>query len=62
MEHDEENGMSAETAGRMIAKIALKKHVKPLYTLGLSYKALCVLSRVLPLGVCNKLVGSMYSK
>lgn len=62
MEHDEENGMPAETAGRIIAKIALKKRVKPLYTLGLSYKLLCLAGKVLPVSVSNKLVGSMYSK
>ena len=62
MEHDEENGMSAKTAGRMIAKIALKKHVKPLYTLGFSYKLLCLLGKIMPTGFSNKLVGSMYSK
>ena len=62
MEHDEENGMSAETAGRMIAKIALKKQVKPLYTLGVSYKLLCLAGKIMPVSFSNKLVGSMYSK
>lgn len=62
MEHDEENGMSAETAGKMIAKIALKKRVKPIYTLGVSYKLLCLAGKIMPVGFSNKLVGSMYSK
>ncbi len=62
MEHDEENGMPAEAAGRMIAKIALKNRVKPLYTLGVSYRLLCLAGKILPVSVSNKLVGSMYSK
>lgn len=38
MEKDEQNGMKPETAGRYIAKIALRKNVKPIYTLGMGYK------------------------
>ncbi len=62
MEKDEEGGMSAETAGRMIALIALKKRAKPLCALGFSYKALVLLSRVLPVSWVMRLVGRMYAR
>ncbi len=62
MEHDEENGMEPERAGRMIAKIALQRRVKPLYTLGLSYQLLGIIKRILPCALVNRLVGMIYAK
>ena len=62
MEHDEQNGMKPEVAGKYIAKIALKKKVKPLYTIGFSYKCVCFLVKVLPCGLLNRLVGMIYAK
>lgn len=62
MEHDEENGMKPETAGRMIAKIALRKGVKPICTLGFSYNLLCFLRKILPLSLVNRLIGMIYAK
>ena len=62
MEQDEQNGMQPETAGAYIAKIALKKKVKPLYTIGFSYKAICLLVKLLPCGLVNRLVGILYAK
>ena len=62
MEHDEQNGMKPEVAGAYIAKIALKKRVKPLYTIGFSYKAICLLVKLLPCGQTNRLVGALYAK
>ena len=46
MEHDEQNGMDPARAGAFIAKIAMKKHPKPVYTIGFSYKAICVLLKL----------------
>lgn len=62
MEHDEQNGMKPEIAGSYIAKIALKKKVKPLYTIGFSYKCVCFLVKILPCGILNRLVGMLYAK
>jgi NAD(P)-dependent dehydrogenase (short-subunit alcohol dehydrogenase family) len=62
MEHDEENGMDPAAAGRMIAGIALRKRVKPVCTLGLSYNCLCFLRKVLPLSLVNRLIGMIYAK
>ena len=62
MEKDEEKGMSPEAAGEYIAKIALKKKVKPVYAIGTVYKALCILCKIFPAGVRNSIVGMMYAK
>ena len=39
MEHDEQTGVPAERVGKLIARVALKKRVKPLYIPGLGYNA-----------------------
>ena len=62
MEKDEQNGMRPETAGRYIAKIALRKGVKPIYTLGMGYKCLSVLCKLLPCRLRNWIVGLLYAR
>lgn len=62
MEKDEEKGMSPETAGEYIAKIALKSKVKPVYAIGASYKLLSVLCKTFPSAVRNYIVGMLYAK
>lgn len=62
MERDEEKGMSPETAGDYIAKIALKSKVKPAYAIGTTYKLLAVLCKVFPSSVRNYIVGMLYAK
>ena len=61
MEHDERNGMQASLAGAYIVKIALKKRVKPLYAIGFQYKAVCVLMKILPSGLANRIIGKIYA-
>ena len=60
MEHDELTGMNPADAGRRIAAIALKKHVKPEYVLGTSYQALSVLARLLPNRLKSCIIGKLY--
>ncbi len=62
MEKDEQKGMSPEFAGKYIARIALKKKPKPIYAIGFSYKAVCLLCKIVPCGVRNKIIGSLYAK
>ena len=62
MEKDEQNGMKPETAGKYIAKTALRKYVKPIYTLGISYKCLSVLCKILPCRLRNWIVGLLYAR
>ena len=61
MEHDEQNGMDPAAAGAYIAKIAMKDHPKPVYTIGFSYKAICVLLKLLPSRLANWLIGKLYA-
>ena len=61
MEHDEQNGMDPARAGAYIAKIAGKKRPKPVYTIGFSYKAICVLLKLLPSRLANWLIGKLYA-
>ena len=62
MERDEQNGVSAQKVGDLIAKVALKRRVKPLYIPGFSYNLINVLMRLLPSGVANRLIGILYAK
>lgn len=62
MEKDERNGMKPEIAGRYIAKIALRKCVKPIYTLGFGYKCLSLLCKLLPCRFRNWIVGLLYAR
>ena len=62
MEHDEQNGMDPAKAGAYLARQALKKSVPPVSTIGLSYKAVCALARILPASLFNRIVGTLYAK
>ena len=62
MERDERKGMSPEFAGRYITKLALKKSVKPIYTVGLGYKCLSLLCKILPCRLRNWIVGMLYAR
>ncbi|MBE6716376.1 MAG: SDR family oxidoreductase [Ruminococcaceae bacterium] len=62
MEKDERKGMSAQTAGKYIAKISVKKKVKPVYAIGFTYKFLCILCKIFPSSVRNGIVGMLYAK
>ena len=60
MENDERNGMAPEAVARLIGKLADKKNVAPLYTVGVSYKTLVFLKRLFPTSFASKIVGDMY--
>lgn len=62
MEKDEINGMSPDVVARLVKKLALKKRVGPLYTVGVKYKLLVFISRFFSNKFCNKIVGGMYVK
>ena len=61
MEKDERGGMSAERAGRYIAKISTRKKVKPLYAIGISYKLITVLIKIPPTRTANYIIGILYT-
>ncbi len=62
MEHDEQNGMAPDRAAKTICRVCFKKRVKPLYAIGFSYKAVCVLLKLLPCSFGNWVIGGMYAK
>ncbi|MBQ1439841.1 MAG: SDR family oxidoreductase [Solobacterium sp.] len=61
MEKDEQSGLDPQKAGDFIAKVAMKKSVKPLYTIDFISGAECILDRILPKGLAYKIVGGMYN-
>ena len=61
MERDERGGMEPAEAGAYIAKLALRRRVKPLYAIGFSYKCVCILCDALPCRLRNWLIGLLYA-
>ena len=61
MEKDEQNGSDAIKVSKKIEKLIKKKHIKPLYTVGFSYKLLVILSRILPVRLVNYIVSKLYA-
>ena len=61
MEKDERNGMPPEKVGAFAARLCLRKRVKPLCSLGYGYRLVCLLARILPSGVLNRIIGLLYA-
>ena len=61
MEKDERNGMPPEKVGTFAARLCLRKRVKPLCSLGYGYRLVCLLARILPSGVLNRIIGLLYA-
>lgn len=61
MERDEQKGMSAQRAGRYVARVATRRRCKPIATIGLSYKAIHVLIKLLPASAVNRLIRALYT-
>ena len=61
MEKDEQSGMSPAVAGRFIARLALKKRVKPYNTIGFVYKCCILLSKLLPGPLIRFILEMMYA-
>ena len=62
MERDEAAGMSPETAGAYVAKVALMRRSAPLKALGLPYKAAAAAAKFLPRRISNYIVGALYAR
>lgn len=62
MEKDEQNGLSAEFAGRIFAKAALSKRAKPMRSTGFVFSFLCVLAKLLPTRFAQWVLYRMYAK
>lgn len=62
MELDEKNGMSSTKAASYIIKIALKKKIKPLYSMGFKNELLCFLIKIFPSSIKNRIIYKLYAK
>ncbi len=62
MEKDERNGMDPARVGALAARLAEKRRIAPLYTVGLSYRLLALLWRLLPGSLGNRILGMLYAK
>jgi NAD(P)-dependent dehydrogenase (short-subunit alcohol dehydrogenase family) len=62
MERDEANGMPPEKVGGFISAVALKKKVKPAYSIGFMAKIQLLLKRIVTENFAVKIVGTMYAK
>lgn len=61
MEKDEQSGASPESVARKIVAIALsRRRLKPLYTVGVQYKAICLLDRAVPARLKNFILYRIY--
>ena len=61
MEKDEQHGKDPISVSKVIYKTIKRKSPPPICTVGFEYKALCLLSKVLPTRFVNFLVGKLYS-
>ena len=61
MENDERNGMDPESAAKVVARLVRIRKM-PLYkTIGLKYKLIVLLAKILPAKLANTIVGSIYA-
>lgn len=62
MEKDEANGMKPCDIANAVYKICTRKKLPLVTTVGLQYKILCSLQKILPASAVNELVGKLYMK
>ena len=62
MEKDERGGMDVTKAGAFVAKAAIDRRHKPLYTIGAQYKLAVLLTKILPAAWLNRLIRVIYAK
>lgn len=60
MEKDELSGMSPDYIASVIYGVSQKKNPKVLYTAGIKYKLFVFIAKLLPVNLCNKIVGKLY--
>jgi short-subunit dehydrogenase len=60
MEEDENNGMDPEVAARAVHRLVQRKRIPLYYTIGIQYKLIVLLAKILPAKFVNHIVGSIY--
>lgn len=61
MENDEQNGMQPEQMARIFWRMAESRCMKTYYVGGFKYKLFCLLQRILPTTLTNRIEGMLYS-
>ena len=61
MEKDEQNGMSSQYVAKKIFKVATKRRPPKTLTIGVSYKFLLFLGKILPNSLVEWVISKMYS-
>ena len=61
MEKDERGGVSPDKVAQTVLRLAVKRRVAPLYTVGFVYKLCVLLMRLLPGSLANRILGMMYA-
>ena len=61
MEKDELSGMTPDYIASVIYRVSQKKNPRVLYVAGSKYGLFVFISKILPVNLCNKLVGKIYS-
>lgn len=61
MENDERHGMSAVKAAEAVCRAVTSRSERPLRTIGLQYKLIVLLLKLLPAAWSNRLIGLIYS-
>lgn len=62
MEKDEQNGGTPDAAGRFLARRAMQRSVKPLYTIGLKYQLFNAIAALMPKRLLGWCVYQLYAK
>ena len=61
MERDEQNGKDPITVAKAMYKLSLKKHLPPTKTVGVEYKLIVILEKILPAKFMLFVVSKLYS-
>lgn len=60
MEKDEQNGVSPKRVFEVVEKVLRKKHTPLVKTVGISYKFVCLLIKILPTKLANAIIKKIY--
>ena len=62
MERDESSGMAPAAIARALYRLSQRKRLKPLYTAGLQYHLFCMIQKLCPGSLVNRLLGLLYAR
>ncbi len=60
MERDEAGGMSPDQVARYVMRAVRRKRPRPLYVAGGKYRLFCVIGKLIPASLTNRILGLLY--